>query len=184
MTSNVTTVVVGLFVLAGALAPLGCSGADSETDASDDTALGQDESLLRPGREQDGSKKGCFIVTMGGPSSCKPEAVWKQYASDACEQKNTELVDINYAASCPKESFRFAKYECCPPSPPPPPPPPPSCEPRSLGGPSSCKDPATWKTYANDACVADGLKLGDVSLPDATCGRGGKTDAVKFTCCK
>jgi hypothetical protein len=197
----------------------------------------------------------CFADAQGGPTSCKPAEVWKQYASDACKAKGTSLVQIAYADECAKGSFRYTKYECCDatkpppppppppvcktdvlgdatsckpdgtwkeyafnhcvdqklafsamglgpscgagmstsvkvtcceaePPPPPPPPPPPSCDWRSLGDPTSCKDPGTWKQYAYESCLKDGLKLADIGFPSTTCDASGSTSYVKFSCCK
>jgi hypothetical protein len=313
MARTVTNVVLGLFMVAGVLSPLACSGNDAVV--SDDPSASQDQSLLKEGacigdsiggptsckpaevwkqyaadsckmRGLDltdislgGTCKGgyveakfscckpgpvpvpppvpgptCFGDAQGGPTSCKPAEVWKQYASNACALKKSQLVAIDYAEECAKGSFRWTKYECCDgtkppppppppacktdilgdktsckpdgtwkeyafnhcveqklsfadmslgpscgkdmstsvkvtccgatPPPPPPPPPPPVCEWRSQGGPTSCKDPGTWKQYSFDACKADGLTLGELSFPDAKCGPGGATAEVKFTCCK
>jgi hypothetical protein len=315
MARTVTNVVVGLFVMAGALSPLACSGADAVV--GEDPASGSDQSLLKEGScvsesiggatsckpaevwkkyasdactskgldltdlslgtacsggfteakyaccksapkpvpPKPGPPLACFGDSQGGPTSCKPAEVWKQYASDACHAKSARLARIDYADECAKGSYRWTKYECCdaskpppppppppvcktdvlggatsckpdalwkeyafnhcvdqklsfstmglgpscgkdqstsvkvtccapPAPPPPPPPPPPSCDWRLQGGETSCKDPATWKQYSWEACNADGLKLGELSFPDAKCGPNGETSVVKFSCCK
>jgi hypothetical protein len=43
---------------------------------------------------------------------------------------------------------------------PPPPPPPQSCFIDTMGGPTSCKDTATWIGYAASTCKQNGLGLG------------------------
>jgi hypothetical protein len=252
MSKSVQNVVIGLFVMVGALSPLACSGADADVGNSE--VSGQDQALLAVGacvRESAGGPTSCkpadtwkryasdtcasrgldleelalgaacaggfveakyaccksapkplppkpapvpvpapiacFGDAQGGPTSCKPVAVWKQYADDACRAKGAQVTAIDYADECAKGSFRWTKYECCDARkpPPPPPPPPPACDWRDSGPSlSSCKDPVTWKQFAIDACKADGLSLGDISLPTATCGPAGQVGEIKFSCCK
>src|SRR6185369_2592356 len=123
----------------------------------------------------------------GGPTSCKDAATWKKYGADACAQQNLVLNDIAYGAAC-GANFQNATYascggaiscdaytnaagasckrcvdatgvvlsdEC------PPPPPPTTCTKVSDGGPSSCKDAATWKQYGAARCEQLGLSLSD-----------------------
>jgi hypothetical protein len=48
------------------------------------------------------------------------------------------------------------------------------------GGPTSCKDPATWKSYGVDRCAQQNLALTDIKLA-TTCAGGYST--VTYVCC-
>jgi|GEM_PF-5835713 len=56
----------------------------------------------------------CFVDGMGGPTSCKPEALWVQYAEDACADQNMVLTKYRVAKKCGKGLFRYIKFQCCP----------------------------------------------------------------------
>src|SRR3954462_1981533 len=90
MAKTVTNVVLGLFMVAGALSPLACSGNDAEVPA--DTGSSTDQSLLKAGA--------CVGDYVGGPTSCKPADVWKQYAADSCKMRGLELTDLSLGATC------------------------------------------------------------------------------------
>lgn len=129
----------------------------------------------------------CKSTVLGDPTSCKPSATWKEYAFSFCKDAGLVLNDLSLGASCgsSKDTYSSVKVSCCelPVTPPPPPPPPPACEGRYEGGPTSCKAPATWKLYASDSCAKDGLKLGELYY-GASCGPGGESSEIKYTCCK
>jgi hypothetical protein len=55
----------------------------------------------------------CFGSSDGGPTSCKPPALWKQYASDACAKAGLTLIDIAYSDDCGNGNYRYMKYSCC-----------------------------------------------------------------------
>src|SRR3954471_19139351 len=84
MAKTVTNVVLGLFMVAGALSPLACSGNDAEVPG--DTGSSTDQSLLKQGA--------CIGDYMGDPTSCKPAEVWKQYAADSCKMRGLDLTDL------------------------------------------------------------------------------------------
>lgn len=111
-----------------------------------------------------------------------PLRTWKEYAFNHCVDQKLSFGGMGLGPSCGKDMSTSVKVTCC--AAPPPPPPVPACEWRIQGGPTSCKDPATWKQYSADACKADGLTLGELGFPSATCGAGGATSEVKFSCCK
>ena len=56
-----------------------------------------------------------------------------------------------------------------------------ACITLSDGGPTSCKDPATWKKYGTDACAQQKLTLTDLK-PVTTCA-GGNYESVAYICC-
>jgi hypothetical protein len=64
--------------------------------------------------------------------------------------------------------------------PPPPPQPPESCTKINDGGPSSCKDAATWKQYGAAACAGMGLTLSDIAY-GTPC--GANYQDVVYVCC-
>jgi len=66
----------------------------------------------------------------------------------------------------------------CPP--PPPPQPPTSCTKRSDGGPSSCRDTATWKQYGATSCARLGLTLSEIAY-GTPCGPNFQD--VVYVCC-
>lgn len=122
----------------------------------------------------------CKSASQGGPTSCKDAGTWKAYASEACVAAGATLGDYLPYEDCGNGGTRYVKYTCCP-AVPPPPPPPTECTTASQGGPTSCKDVGTWKSYAYEACVAAGATLTDYSTSE-DCGNG-NTRYVKYTCC-
>lgn len=56
-----------------------------------------------------------------------------------------------------------------------------ACTTDVMGGPTSCKDAGTWKLYAWEQCMAQGLDLADYGTFD-DCGEG-LTRYVKYACC-
>jgi hypothetical protein len=62
----------------------------------------------------------------------------------------------------------------------PPPPPPTTCTKLSDGGPSSCKDAATWKQYGATACAQLGMSLSDIAY-GTPC--GSNFQDVVYVCC-
>ena len=55
----------------------------------------------------------CFSDSMGGPTSCKPEATWLSYASDVCADSGMIVSQHSVAIDC-DGGFRAIKFECCP----------------------------------------------------------------------
>lgn len=179
MGSSWKNVVVGMFAIAGALAPLACSA----SDASVDEPTGTDESLLKEGA--------CIGDVMGGATSCKPAETWKQYAADACKAKGLVVGDLGLGNAC-KGGFDSAKYSCCKVGPVPVPVPPkdpgkdplppvPACFGDAQGGPTSCKSSATWKDYAAAECKAKGFALTAIGYAEE-CGKD-LYRWSKFECC-
>lgn len=139
----------------------------------------------------------CEASVLGDPTSCKPDATWKEAALDHCARSGQVLADLALDAPCAPGSSQLAKVLCCGATPEPAPPPKPGPEPvppkpePSPVPPSSCvadyaradvcTDPDTWKRKVTESCAKLGLVVGDVSL-GAPC-PGGSTEA-KFTCCK
>ena len=143
-------------------------------------------------------------ATPGGPApspaQCRSAGVLKQEAFDACTAQKFTLTDLQLSQPCGGDLYAGMQYTCCAPSPPPVPPLPPeppvppgppvmpppstpggSCRKTSEGDATSCKDTATWKGYAADACRAAGMQLVDYQTR-VPCG----TDAfrfVDFACC-
>ena len=51
--------------------------------------------------------------TLGGPTSCKPQAIWDELAKDDCASRGyPEVGSIEYAGACWK-GFRSVDYTCC-----------------------------------------------------------------------
>lgn len=120
----------------------------------------------------------CVRGEMGGTTSCKPEATWKEYAAKECLAKGLTLTDLGFAERCGDGQYRFAKYACCGATPPPPP----MCVTAEQGDVTSCKPEATWKEYAAKDCLERGLTLRDLAFTDR-CGDGQYRHA-KYSCCK
>jgi hypothetical protein len=55
----------------------------------------------------------CESQLQGGDTSCKPTAIWKQYASEACEEMGFALADYSPFEACGDDSYRMVKYTCC-----------------------------------------------------------------------
>ncbi len=116
----------------------------------------------------------CVTDVIGGPTSCKPPQIWAGYAEDQCHAQGLFLNGLDLLTPCGGGNYRFAKFRCCATRP--------SCKKGSLGGPTSCKSPATWFGYAQDQCQASGLVLSSFNV-SKSCG-GGNYRFTDFTCCK
>ena len=57
----------------------------------------------------------CDQRTQGGPTSCKPADLWKQYASDDCKASGLVLSEISPREDCGGGFTRFVDYTCCTP---------------------------------------------------------------------
>lgn len=138
----------------------------------------------------------CKATELGDPTSCKPNGTWKEHAFNHCAEQKLTLTSLSLGEACGKDASRSVKVECCEaypvpppepkdpgPLPPKDPPPPPSCEGHYEGGPGSCKDPGTWKVYADEACAKAGAKLADIGY-GASCGAAGAVSEIKYVCCK
>jgi hypothetical protein len=118
----------------------------------------------------------CIEEEQGGETSCKDVATWKDYAWQACEAQGLQLSSYIPREECGKDAFRYVDYSCCPEVTPPS-----SCIKEEQGGDTSCKDVATWKQYADQACASHGLLLSSYA-PREECGK----DAfryVDYSCC-
>jgi hypothetical protein len=134
----------------------------------------------------------CFGGVLDDGPTCVAGDQLKARASAICESKSFLLTGLGFGGECEGgKGFVGAKYECCAPAapspgPPAPPPMPPStpggaCRKASEGGSTSCKDSATWKTYATAGCAADGFQLRELQLREP-CG----PDLYRFSdsvCC-
>jgi hypothetical protein len=131
----------------------------------------------------------CVGEGEGSESTCRSTGEWKERAYVACRNKGLQLQNYWPGGDCGPDRYRYVKYECCgpvPPTPPLPPPPPAppsggSCFGGNDGGPTSCKSPDVWKTYASDICASRGFVLRDLAF-DTECG-GGNYRYMKFACC-
>jgi hypothetical protein len=102
----------------------------------------------------------CTSSEMGGPSSCKPYDVWKQYASDACTTQNLVLTGLATGATCGDGVYQTIKFTCCAPTPSPPPP---KCTQTTDASGQICKtcvDSVTGMVISNDCAP---------SLPSGMC---------------
>jgi hypothetical protein len=101
----------------------------------------------------------CVKDGQGGPTSCKPSSLWKQYASDACKAKGMVLDQFGPYEPCGTDLFRYVSYICCDSQPPPPP----TCKP---------DDPST-PLVNEDTCgkgqVCVGGKCEPVPPPPPSC---------------
>jgi hypothetical protein len=139
-----------------------------------------------------GDTNACFTDAQGGPTSCKTDVTWKEYASELCAAKGATLTAIGFAEDCGGHSYRWAKYECCGDAIAPPvdgkEPSDPgdtgaaSCTTHALGG-TTCNTEAAWKGAAAEVCAKEGLVLTEIGY-GATCAKAGTVSEVKFNCCK
>lgn len=125
----------------------------------------------------------CYESKMGGPTSCKSESTWLEYAANECSADGYGLAKFGFDESCGPGLYRYVYFACCidADTTQPPPPPPPKCFTSSLGDPTSCKPASTWKEYAWQTCESEGFLLTELGL-DKTCGADNYSYA-KFTCC-
>ena len=77
-----------------------------------------------PGSTGSGGSGGgsmCTTIDDGGPTSCKPYDLWKQYGADRCAQQNLQLTDLTPGPSCDDGYYQSVTYTCCASTSPPPP---------------------------------------------------------------
>lgn len=55
----------------------------------------------------------CEKRTQGGPTSCKPVATWKQYASEDCIASGLNLTEYGVSEDCGGGNSRYVNYVCC-----------------------------------------------------------------------
>jgi len=143
----------------------------------------------------------CITLTDGGPSSCKDAATWMKYGAARCAQQNLTLTDLKPVTTCAGGNYESVAYVCCGTVPPgdsgttgpvitgsggssgsggstgtgsg-------ACTSIDDGGPTSCKDPATWKQYGVDRCGQQNLILTDLK-PLTVCAGG--YASVTYVCC-
>ncbi len=193
MTKIVTNVVLGLFLVAGTLSTIACSGADSSVG---DPSSGQDQSELKKPTtppQPTGCGTGnpppstCQKDVIGDGKTCVADYDWKRAGLAHCEALKLQLTSVSLGPSCGPNSAYQASVECCsyPVAPPGPPTPSPACDGRTAGGgPGTvCQTETSWKQYAIDDCKKDGLTVGELSYDLTGCVKG-TASAVKFTCCK
>jgi hypothetical protein len=146
-------------LLLGALLAAGCGGT-----SIDDT----DVASLEPA-----ALTNCTTYVQGGPTSCKPTATWTDYAEQHCNSLGKILGGYTFSTACGAGSYSYIKYTCCDPDP--------GCVLRTQGSTSSCKDVATWKSYAYSDCASLGMTLNTYAVRVA-CGGGGYR-YVDYVCC-
>jgi hypothetical protein len=131
----------------------------------------------------------CLKIPDGGSTSCKPYDLWKQYGTSACAQQKMELTDLVVGTPC-GSNYQDVTYVCCASVP--------SgstgaggstgtgsggsqmCIAIDDGGPSSCKDAATWKQSGSDRCGQQNLALTDLKFGVAC---DGGYSMVSYVCC-
>jgi len=132
----------------------------------------------------------CVKIPDGGSTSCKPYDLWKQYGTESCAQQKMQLTDLVVGTPC-GSNYQDVTYVCCATVP--------SgstgaggstgtggsggsqmCIAIDDGGPSSCKDAATWKQYGADRCGQQNLTLTDLKLGVAC---DGGYSMVSYVCC-
>ena len=151
------------------LMAVGCGG----TELSDPESASMGESVA--GMAQAAS---CSITTQGGPTSCKPYSLWKQYTVDYCQSIGAVASNTQVRESCGGDNYRYADMTCCPASPPPAP----TCTTTTQGGPTSCKPYSLWKQYTVDYCQSIGATATNTGVRES-CG-GDNYRYADMTCCK
>ena len=56
----------------------------------------------------------CVAATQGGTTSCKPDVLWKDYASADCASRGLELGTLATREPCGDGVSRYVDYQCCP----------------------------------------------------------------------
>jgi hypothetical protein len=56
----------------------------------------------------------CVAASQGGETSCKPDTLWKDYASADCASKGLELGTLATREPCGDGVSRYVDYQCCP----------------------------------------------------------------------
>lgn len=175
------TLVLGLF----AAFALGCGGrieaeaADAGLDASSSAPTTPTTPTL-PGSgtdEEAGAPSSLPCAPTGFRASdvgtaCFDEAHWKEIAADACEFKGG-VATLRLDTPC--GFFRYRNYRCCGADG--------ACTDHRDGGPSSCKDVATWRTYSEKDCALEGRALVSMTT-DTPCGGAGGALGATYQCCK
>lgn len=104
-------------------------------------------------------------------AACFDDAHWREVAADACEFKGG-VASLRLDGPCGVFSYRT--FRCCGADG--------ACTDHRDGGPSSCKDEATWRKYSVADCTTEGRTLATFSV-DTPCGPGGALGAT-YQCCK
>lgn len=119
----------------------------------------------------------CTSSVLGGPTSCRSTATWKESLIAACEAEGRLLTDAFFGESCGADSVRSVSYECCGAQAAPPPPN--DCQSASASG--VCRTPEDWKSTVSAECSGRGLVLSDLALSDAC--ETGKFSTTRYLCC-
>jgi hypothetical protein len=134
-----------------------------------------------------GGAAACVKIPDGGPTSCKPYDIWKQYGTDACTQQKMQLTDLVGGTTC-GAGYQDVTYVCCAA--------PPTgstgsgtggssggadmCTKIDEGGAGSCKPYDIWKQYGYDRCQQQNLLLTAITVGPAC---DGGYQSMTFTCC-
>ncbi len=108
----------------------------------------------------------CHWVSLGFAPDCKDTAEWVSLALAYCDSAGSALNAVRYEKPCKIEGhFQSAIILVCPrDTVVPPPPPADSCRWIEEGGPTSCKDTATWRSYAENNCREMGGYLSGIKF--------------------
>lgn len=118
----------------------------------------------------DGLTATCHWESLGGGTSCKTTADWKANAWSRCQAQGQMLTNYSVATSCATGAYRSVTFQCCNQR----------CTSQTVGGTTSCKTGASWKSYATSLCAAQGKHLVDYQLTVA-CDGGYRY--ITFQCC-
>ncbi len=86
---------------------------DEETDFIDVDLEGVEATASAQLDDSVVEKAACTYGTMGGPTSCKPPAIWLDYARQACAAQGKHLAALRLYVQCSATSYRYARYQCC-----------------------------------------------------------------------
>ena len=159
--------------------------ADGSAKGVDFACCAADAPTPEPEPETDAPS--CMSDVMGGPTSCKPPATWKEYAHEACQSQGMALKTLDFGDKC-DWGYGTAKFQCCSATDAAPTPEagdPPTCA-KVMAEPKMCLPKGAWKAHAIETCQAwgDGAWLDRIKLGGA-CAKGDAAgfSQAKLRCC-
>lgn len=158
--------------LAGAWAGLACHQPVSDVLAQLDS---QERAAIAA--QTSSPTAGCTAQTLQ-EASCKSSSDWNVAAASACGSQTASRLLL--AGACGEDAYQVLAFECCG-----------EKEPELTvcpggklyqdGGGSSCKEKATWTSYAKYDCQMYGMAFGDIRFEEEC--EPDRYSIMKYTCC-
>jgi len=123
---------------------------------------------------------GCEARTLDD-TACKTTSEWEATLGQDCAEDGKTASRALFAGACGPEAFKFAAFECCGGARNPELTVCPGGQLYQDGGPTSCKEEATWTLYATYDCQQLGQALGEIAFVEEC--EPGSFRTMRYTCC-